>query len=123
MRKSDDDYITFEFESKSNPKFATPYVASISWGDGNYVRSFFELERIYGKDSIVVHGSYAVSEGEIIELCRGGNSSRKYRSLYIVHMGRLDFLAKTDDAKGKLEIKRYLECEIDDLELRNSLAF
>jgi hypothetical protein len=100
-----------------------PYVASISWGDGNYVRNFFELDRIYAKDSIVVHGSYSVQEGEIIELCRGGNSSRKYRSLYIVHMGRLDFLTKTDDAKGKFEVKKYLECEIDDLELRNSLAF
>ena len=38
-------------------------------------------------------------------------------------MGRLDFLAKSDDAKGKFEIKKYLECEIDDLELRNTLAF
>jgi hypothetical protein len=71
----------------------------------------------------MVHGEYAACEGEIIELCRGGNSSRKYRSLYIVHMGRLDFLTKTDDARGKLEIKKYLECEIDDLELRNALAF
>jgi len=71
----------------------------------------------------VVHGEYLAQEGEIIELCKGGNSTRKYRSLYIVHMGRLDFLAKSDDAKGKLEIKKYLECEIDDLELRNTLAF
>ncbi len=121
LRQQDETYFEFDFESESNPQHAIPYVAKLGWSGDSYERHFFELERVYGKNSVLVTGSFAAQEGEIIELCRGGNTQRKYRSIYIVYMGRLEFLAKSDDAKAKHEIKRYLTYQCDLQELRNAL--
>lgn len=120
-KRHDDAMFTFDFSASSNPHYAIPYVATIQAEGKKMVRTFFELTRVYAKDSVLVEGSYAAREGEIIERCKGGNSSRKYRSLYLVYMGRLEFLGKTDDAKTKHHVLEYLTHQTDILELRTAL--
>ena len=122
-KRSDHDFHSFHFEASNNPNLAIPYVAKLSANGTQYERHFFELERVFGKNSVLVSGDYAVQEGEIVELCKGGNTQRKYRSVYLIFMGRLEFLGKSDDAKTKHHVLEYLTHKIDLLTLKNSLLW
>lgn len=104
----------FDFEYENDPRKGVPYAAKLVWNKENkkIERIFFDLEKIYGKKNVLVHGKFKAKEGEIIEIRKGGSWKNDYRSWYVVHDAQLVKVADIDSASQKLVVEKYLKGDI-----------
>jgi hypothetical protein len=106
------DVYTFEFSATSDPRKGTPYVAKLTWSNGELQRDFYDLDRIYGKKEVTVSGEFKAKYGDIIEQRVGGSWKNDYRDWYIVINGQLKKLANISDSSGKTTVQNYLKKKI-----------
>jgi hypothetical protein len=108
----------FEFSATSDPRKGKPYVARLYWQDGKLQRSFYDLNRQWGKKEITVSGTYKARVGDIIEQRSGGSWKNDYRSWYLVtEEGELVVVADIDNSKDKAKVTEYLQGKIKAEEL------
>jgi hypothetical protein len=110
----------FEFSATSDPRKGKPYVARLYWQDGKLQRSFYDLNRQWGKKEITVSGTYKARVGDIIEQRSGGSWKNDYRAWYLVtEEGELVVVADIDNSKDKAKVTEYLQGKISAAELLN----
>lgn len=110
----------FEFSATSDPRKGKPYVARLYWEDGKLQRSFYDLNRQWGKKEITVSGTYRAKAGDIIESRSGGSWKNDYRSWYLVtEEGELVIVADIDSSEQKMRVTEYLQGKIKAEELIN----
>ncbi|NLZ91336.1 MAG: hypothetical protein GX918_05415, partial [Clostridiales bacterium] len=83
-KRSESKEFEFEFSATSDPRKGKPYVALLYWEDGKLQRSFYDLNRQWGKKEITVSGTYKARAGDIIEQRSGGSWKNDYRAWYLV---------------------------------------
>jgi len=109
----------FEFSATSDPRKGKPYVARLYW-DGKLQRSFYDLNRQWGKKEITVSGTYRAKAGDIIEQRSGGSWKNDYRTWYLVTAdGEQIAVADIDNSKEKAKVIEYLQNKISAEELIN----
>jgi len=110
----------FEFSATSDPRKGKPYVARLYWEDGKIQRSFYDLNRQWGKKEITVSGTYRAKAGDIIEQRSGGSWKNDYRTWYLVTAdGEQIAVADIDNSKEKAKVIEYLQNKISAEELIN----
>ena len=110
----------FEFSATSDPRKGKPYVARLYWEDGKLQRSFYDLNRQWGKKEITVSGTYRAKAGDIIEQRSGGSWKNDYRTWYLVTAdGEQIAVADIDSSKDKAKVTEYLQGKISAAELIN----
>jgi hypothetical protein len=110
----------FEFSATSDPRKGKPYVARLYWQDGKIQRSFYDLNRQWGKHEITVSGTYTAKAGDIIEIRSGGSWKNDYRSWYLITAdGKQVMVANIDNSKDKAKVTEYLQGKIKAEELIN----
>lgn len=110
----------FEFSATSDPRKGKPYVARLYWQDGKLQRSFYDMNRQWGKKEITVSGTYTAKAGDIIEQRSGGSWKNDYRSWYLVtEEGELVIVADINDSEEKAKVIEYLQNKISAAELIN----
>ena len=110
----------FEFSATSDPRKGKPYVARLYWEDGKMQRSFYDLNRQWGKKEITVSGTYRAKAGDIIEQRSGGSWKNDYRSWYLVTAdGEQVMVADINDSEQKMRVTEYLQGKISAAELIN----
>ena len=108
---------TFDFDETSDPRKATPYVATlVGIAENKFVREFKDLDRTRGRGEITVSGEYTAKEGEIVEIQTGGSWKNTYRNLHIVRNGELHCLCDYQESKKMTRIKWYLKGKISTAE-------
>ena len=109
----------FEFSATSDPRKGKPYVARLYW-DGKLQRSFYDMNRQWGKHEITVSGTYTAKAGDIIEIRSGGSWKNDYRAWHLVtEEGELVIVADIDSSKDKARVAEYLQGKIKAEELIN----
>jgi ABC-type histidine transport system ATPase subunit len=94
-------------------------VARLYW-DGKLQRSFYDLNRQWGKHEITVSGTYKAKAGDIIEIRSGGSWKNDYRAWHLVtEEGELVIVADIDSSKDKARVTEYLQGKIKAEELIN----
>lgn len=83
-KRSESEEFEFEFSATSDPRKGKPYVARLYWEDGKLQRSFYDLNRQWGKNEVTVSGTYTAKAGDIIERRSGGSWKNDYRAWYLV---------------------------------------
>ena len=110
---------TFEFEYSNDTRKGIPYVARLEWDneEDKLDRKFFNFNKEYSKNSVMVWGTYKAKEGDILEIRKGGSWKNDYRDFYIVKNGELEVLGDACSATMKMKIKKYLKgmTELDSL--------
>jgi hypothetical protein len=110
----------FEFSATSDPRKGKPYVARLYWEDGKLQRSFYDLNRQWGRHEITVSGTYTAKAGDIIEIRSGGSWKNDYRAWYLVTAdGEQITVADIDNSKDKAKVTEYLQGKIKAEELIN----
>ena len=110
----------FEFSATSDPRKGKPYVARLYWEDGKIQRSFYDMNRQWGKHEITVSGTYKARVGDIIEQRSGGSWKNDYRSWYLVTAdGKQVMVADIDNSEQKMRVTEYLQGKISAEELLN----
>lgn len=110
----------FEFSATCDPRKGKPYVARLYWEDGKLQRSFYDLNRQWGKKEITVSGTYNARVGDIIESRSGGSWKNDYRAWYLVtEAGEQIKVADIDNSKEKARVTEYLQGKISAAELLN----
>ena len=110
----------FEFSATNDPRKGKPYVARLYWQDGKLQRSFFNLNRQWGKKEITVSGTYKARAGDNIERRWGGSWKNDYRAWYLVTAaGEQVMVANIDSSKDKAKVTEYLQGKITAEELIN----
>ena len=101
---------TFQFDHSNDPRKGTPYVAKITGIDdeNKFQREFYDLERTYGKKTVLVEGEYTAKNGDIIEQRHGGSWKNDYRYLYLIHEGKEVEIGHITDARTKSNVRKYL---------------
>ena len=109
----------FEFSATSDPRKGKPYVARLYW-DGKLQRSFYDLNRQWGKKEVTVSGAYKAKAGDIIEQRSGGSWKNDYRTWYLVTSdGEQIAVADINDSEQKMRVTEYLQGKISAAELIN----
>lgn len=109
----------FEFSATSDPRKGKPYVARLYW-DGKLQRSFYDMNRQWGKHEITVSGTYKAKTGDIIEIRTGGSWKNDYRSWHLVTAdGEQVMVADINDSEQKMRVTEYLQGKIKAEELIN----
>lgn len=105
---------TFDFEHTSDPRKGTPYVAKLTIGeDGKIQRSFFDMNRTYGKKEVTVSGQYTAKAGDIVEERHGGSWKNDYRYWYLITPeGEQKEVAHITESSKKTQVQKYLRGEI-----------
>ena len=107
-KRSEAKEFVFEFSATSDPRKGKPYVARLYW-DGKLQRSFFNLNRQWGKNEVTVSGTYTANAGDIIERRWGGSWKNDYRAWYLVtEDGEQIKVADIDNSKEKARVTEYL---------------
>jgi len=110
----------FEFSATSDPRKGKPYVARLYWEDGKMQRSFYDLNRQWGKKEITVSGTYRAKAGDIIEQRSGGSWKNDYRAWYLVTTdGKQVMVADIGSSEQKMRVTEYLQGKISAAELIN----
>lgn len=110
----------FEFSATCDPRKGTPYVARLYWQDGKLQRSFYNLNKQWGKKEITVSGTYRAKTGDIIEQRNGGSWKNDYRAWYLVTKdGKKVMVADINNSKEKARVTEYLQGKINAEELIN----
>ena len=110
----------FEFSATSDPRKGKPYVARLYWEDGKIQRSFYDMNRQWGKHEITVSGTYKAKAGDIIEIRSGGSWKNDYRAWYLVTEGGEQItVADIDNSEQKMRVTEYLQGKIKAEELIN----
>lgn len=110
----------FEFSATSDPRKGKPYVARLYWQDGKLQRSFYDMNRQWGKHEITVSGTYKAKTGDIIEIRTGGSWKNDYRAWYLVtEEGEQITVANINDSKDKAKVTEYLQGKISAEDLIN----
>jgi len=110
----------FEFSATSDPRKGKPYVARLYWEDGKLQRSFYDMNRQWGKHEITVSGTYTAKAGDIIEIRSGGSWKNDYRTWYLVTEGGEQItVADIDNSEQKMRVTEYLQGKIKAEELLN----
>ena len=118
-KRSTSEEFEFEFSATSDPRKGKPYVARLYW-DGKLQRSFFNLNRQWGKKEVTVSGTYTAKAGDIIERRWGGSWKNDYRAWYLVtEDGEQITVADIDNSKEKARVTEYLQGKISAAELLN----
>ena len=108
----------FEFSATGDPRKGKPYVARLYWEDGELQRSFYDLNRLWGKKEVTVSGTYKAKTGDIIEIRTGGSWKNDYRSWYLVtENGEQVLVADIDSSEQKMRVTEYLQGKITAKEL------
>jgi len=116
-KRSEAKEFVFEFSATSDPRKGKPYVARLYW-DGKLQRSFFNLNRQWGKNEVTVSGTYTAKAGDIIERRWGGSWKNDYRAWYLVTAdGEQIKVADIDNSKEKARVIEYLQGKINMAEL------
>jgi hypothetical protein len=119
-KRSTSEEFEFEFSATSDPRKGKPYVARLYWEDGKLQRSFYDLNRQWGKKEITVSGTYKARTGDIIEQRIGGSWKNDYRAWYLVtEDGEQIEVAYIDNTKEKMRVTEYLQGKISAEELLN----
>ena len=119
-KRSESKEFEFEFSATSDPRKGKPFVARLYWEDGKLQRSFYDLNRQWGKREITVSGTYKARVGDIIEQRSGGSWKNDYRAWYLVTEGGEQIkVADIDNSKEKARVTEYLQGEITAEELIN----
>ena len=119
-KRSTSEEFEFEFSATCDPRKGKPYVARLYWEDGKLQRSFYDLNRQWGKKEITVSGSYTAKAGDIIERRSGGSWKNDYRAWYLVTAaGEQVMVADIDSSKDKAKVTEYLQGKISAAELLN----
>jgi hypothetical protein len=119
-KRSTSEEFEFEFSATSDPRKGKPYVARLYWEDGKLQRSFYDLNRQWGKKEITVSGTYKAKAGDIIEQRIGGSWKNDYRAWYLVtEDGEQIEVAYIDNTKEKMRVTEYLQGKISAEELLN----
>jgi len=109
-----DKTFTFEFEYTSDPRKGKPYAAKLYYESDQIQRSFFDLQREWGKKVITVFGTYQAKEGDIIEERHGGSWKNDWRYwFYINEKGEKVQVADINNSREKTQVKKYLMGMID----------
>lgn len=109
---------TFNFETTTDPRKGSPYVAYLSMKEDKMERDFVNsFSKVYGKKEITVKGSYKASQGQIVEIRTGGSWKNDYRAWYLVNNGELVCVADITDSADKAKVMDYLKGEITASEL------
>lgn len=109
---------TFNFETTTDPRKGSPYVAYLSVSNNKIERDFVDnLSKVYGKKEVTVKGSYKAAQGQIVEIRTGGSWKNDYRSWNLVNNGELVCVADIDDSVAKSKVIDYLKGEITASEL------
>ena len=117
-KRSESKEFEFEFSATSDPRKGKPYVARLYWQDGKLQRSFFNLNRQWGKNEVTVSGTYTANAGDIIERRWGGSWKNDYRAWYLVATdGEQITVADIDDSAAKARVAEYLQGKINMAEL------
>jgi len=110
----------FEFSATCDPRKGKPYVARLYWEDGKLQRSFYDLNRQWGKKEVTVSGVYTAKAGDIIEIRSGGSWKNDYRAWYLVtEGGEQVMVADIDSSEQKMRVTEYLRGKISAAELLN----
>ena len=116
-KRSTSEEFEFEFSATSDPRKGKPYVARLYW-DGKLQRSFYNLNRQWGKNEVTVSGTYTAKAGDIIERRWGGSWKNDYRAWYLVTAdGEQITVADIDNSKEKARVTEYLQGKINMAEL------
>jgi len=119
-KRSESEGFTFEFSATSDPRKGKPYVARLYWQDGKLQRSFFDLNRQWGKKELTVSGTYKARVGDVIERRSGGSWKNDYRAWYLItEDGDQVMVADIDSSKEKARVTEYLQGKISAAELLN----
>jgi len=119
-KRSASEEFEFEFSATCDPRKGKPYVARLYWEDGKLQRSFYDLNRQWGKKEITVSGTYKAKAGDIIEQRSGGSWKNDYRAWYLVtEDGEQVMVADIDSSKDKAKVTEYLRGKITAKELIN----
>ncbi len=119
-KRSESKEFEFEFSATSDPRKGKPFVARLYWEDGKLQRSFYDLNRQWGKREITVSGTYKARVGDIIEQRSGGSWKNDYRAWYLVtEDGEQIAVADIDNSKEKARVTEYLQGKISAEELIN----
>jgi len=112
-RKRSKKVFTFHFEFESDPRKGKPYAARLFLKDGKLQRQFFDLDRNYGKHSILVSGDYEAHAGDVIEERQGGSWKNDYRYWFVItEDGEKIMVADIDDPTSKALVLNYLRGKI-----------
>ncbi len=107
-----------DFKHENDPRKGIPYVARLTLDEeGKLKRDFYNMNREYGKKSVLVYGKFTAKEGDIVEQRIGGSWKNDYRYWYLVTDGKLEYVADIDDAEAKAKVIRYLSGEMEKEEL------
>ena len=94
-------------------------MARLYW-DGKLQRSFYDLNRQWGKKEVTVSGAYKAKAGDIIEQRSGGSWKNDYRTWYLVTSdGEQIAVADINDSEQKMRVTEYLQGKISAAELIN----
>jgi len=113
-RRAESAEITFDFEATLDPrKQGSPYVARLTLdADGNIVRQFYDLERIWARKEVTVSGSFRAREGDVIEQREGASWKNDHRYWYVVYDNALHQVASLYDSAARARVRRYLRGDI-----------
>lgn len=108
----------FEFKYQNDPRKGKPYAARLTLDEnGKVTRDFFDLNREYGKNSMLVYGTYTAKDGDIVEERQGGSWKNDYRYWFLVRNGELIQVADIDRADQKARVIEYMSGKITAEEL------
>src|SRR5690606_6094206 len=107
-KRSEAKEYVFEISATSDLRKGNTYGARRYW-DGKLQRSFFNLNRQWGKNEVTVSGTYTAKAGDIIERRWGGSWKNDYRAWYLVTAdGEQIKVADIDNSKEKARVTEYL---------------
>jgi len=102
----------FKVEYTNDPRKGVPYAARITgWNPTKrqFVRSFYPLNKHWGKKEVTVEGKITASPGEIIEIREGGSWKNDYRYFFVVtREGKLKCIGSARDSQAASLVRKYI---------------